>query len=113
MITATYNNGFINLKREIPADFMATISNVSPKLPKVMMLDNNIAIGMANGKPCKTTKPISLMNVVKFKPLPTISSIYNQKNCKVSIKIANRKVAKKGPINARITNISNFLNKFY
>jgi hypothetical protein len=29
------------------------------------------------------------------------------------MKIANKNVAKKGPINDRITNMSSFLNKFY
>jgi len=45
----TTNKGLINRNNEIPADFMATNSKLSPRLPKVMMEEIKIASGNANG----------------------------------------------------------------
>ena len=95
----------------MPADFMATISKVSPRFPKVIMPESSMDKGNAKGTQCITTKPINLSRTKKFKPLPTISSKYNQKNCSVNTKTAIEKVAKKGPIKDLMINISNFLNK--
>ena len=46
-------------------------------------------------------------------PLPTKSSIYNQKNCIMSTNRAIRKVAIKGPMNDLMINISNFFITYY
>ena len=45
------------------------------------------------------------------KPLPTKSSMYNQKNCIVSTKVEIVNAAKKGPMKAFRISMSNFLNK--
>ena len=42
------------------------------------------------------------------KPLPTKSSMYNQKNCITNTNNEIKKVAKKGPINERIISVSSF-----
>lgn len=94
----------------MPAALIATISKVSPRLPKVIIPDSNILNGKASGTQCTTTKPISFSSIIKFKPLPTISSRYTQKNCSVNTNTAIANVAIKGPIKALMTNISNFLN---
>lgn len=103
--------GRINRNKEMPADLIATISKVSPRLPNVMMLDNNIASGNTKGIQCNTTKPISFSKIIASNPFPTISSKYTQKNCRVKIKTAMVNVAKNGATKALIINMSNFLNK--
>jgi len=44
------------------------------------------------------------------KPLPTKSSMYNQKNCMVSTNVEIVSAAKKGPMKALRISMSNFLN---
>tara|TARA_B110000503_G_scaffold143225_1_gene243331 strand:+ start:3368 stop:3541 length:174 start_codon:yes stop_codon:yes gene_type:complete len=46
------NIGLIALSRETPADFMATSSYRSARLPNTMILDNNMAKGNAIGIRC-------------------------------------------------------------
>jgi hypothetical protein len=41
-------NGRMNLNNEMPADFIATNSKLSPKFPNVMMEEINIAMGSAS-----------------------------------------------------------------
>ena len=110
---ATTIKGRIKRNKEIPDAFIAIISKVSPRFPKVIMLDKSIASGSAKGIQLTTTKPINFNSKKKFNPLPTISSKYNQKNCSVKTKTAIKKVAKKGGIKALITSMSNFLNKIF
>ena len=76
----TINKGRIKRKREIPADLMATSSNLSPRFPKVIIDESKTASGNANGTRVAETYPINFPMVKKSKPLPTISSIHNQKN---------------------------------
>jgi len=57
------------------------------------------------------TRPTNCKMVSRSKPLPTKSSMYNQKNCMVSTNIEIVNAAKKGPINALRISMSNFLNK--
>ena len=45
----TTNKGRIKRRREIPADFIATNSKLSPKLPKVIIDEIKIASGRASG----------------------------------------------------------------
>ena len=105
----TINNGRINLSNGMPADLMATSSNDSPKLPNVIMEESNKANGSASGTQVIVTSPVSLANVKKSRPLPTKSSMYNQKNCITSTKSATRNVAKNGLIKAFIIKESSFL----
>ena len=58
------------------------------------------------------TKPTNCMMIKKSKPLPTKSSMYNQKNCMVSTNVVMVNAAKKGPIKAFRISMSNFLNNF-
>jgi hypothetical protein len=74
-----------------------------------MIEESNKASGKAKGTAVAATKPISLKMVKKSSPLPTRSSIYNQKNCITSTKREIRNVAKKGPIKDRMMSVSSFL----
>lgn len=93
----------------MPDDLIATNSNDSPRLPKVMIEEINKASGKASGTQVIATTPIRYMSVLKSNPLPTKSSIYNQKNCMINTNSDIRKVAIKGPINERNMSKSNFL----
>mgnify|MGYP006940268454 CR=1 FL=1 len=103
----------MNLISGIPAAFMAMSSKLSPRLPKVMMEENNNAKGNAVVKVLTDTNPISCKMVRKSNPLPTKSSMYSQKNCIVSTKVEMVSAAKKGPIKAFRISMSNFLNKLF
>jgi hypothetical protein len=89
---------------------MATSSKLSPKLPKVIMDENNNANGSAVVKVLTDTRPINSIMVRKSSPFPTKSSMYNQKNCMVNTNIQMAKAAKKGAMKARRISMSNFLN---
>jgi hypothetical protein len=45
----TNSKGLINRSNEIPADFIATNSKLSPRLPKVIMEEIKMAYGNAKG----------------------------------------------------------------
>ena len=92
----------------IPAAFMATISNVSPKFPNVMMEESSNANGNAKGTQVMATTPIRYNKVPVSKFFPTKSSRYNQKNCIINTNNAIKKVAMNGPIKARMMSMSNF-----
>lgn len=102
------SSGRINRISEIPAAFMATSSNFSPRFPKVIMDEKSNASGKAIGTQNKATRPISLSTVNKSSPFPTRSSIYNQKNCMVSTNREMAKAAINGPIKERIISMSSF-----
>ena len=108
--TANKNKGRINRVNGIPAALMATSSKLSPKLPKVIIDENNNANGSAVVKVLTDTRPINSTMVIKSSPFPTKSSIYNQKNCIVNTNIQMAKAAKNGAMNARRISMSNFLN---
>ncbi len=104
--------GRIKRISDMPLLFIATSSNDSARLPKVINDDNNIAIGNANKTPvCKATMPTNLSSVQASIPLPTISSIYFQKNCTTTTNKAIKNVAINGPINVRNINLSSFAIK--
>ena len=104
--------GRIKRIKGIPAALMATSSKLSPKLPKVIMEENNKESGRDKVMVLIATNPTNCMMVKKSKPFPTKSSMYNQKNCMVSTKVVMVSAAKKGPIKAFRISMSNFLNKF-
>ena len=105
---ATMARGRMNLSRDMPADLMATNSKLSPKLPKVMMDEKSNANGSAVGTQNKVTNPTSFKTVRISSPLPTRSSIYNQKNCMVKTNTEIAKAAIKGPTKDRIISMSSF-----
>lgn len=105
----TKNSGCIKRSKGMPADLIATNSKLSPRLPKVIIDDNSKASGKASGTQLIATRPVKWANVPMSNPLPTRSSIYNQKNCITSTNSAMKKVAKKGPIKDFIINVSSFL----
>ncbi len=80
VITAKTIIGRMNLFKEIPDAFMATNSYDSPKLPKVIMVLSSMAKGKAKGTQLAATYKITFPKVNKSSPLPTNSSIHNQKN---------------------------------
>ena len=106
--TAKNIKGFKNLKKEIPADLMATNSKFSPKFPSVMIDESSMANGNASGTAVAEKNTINLMIVPKSNPLPTKSSIYNQKNCITKTKSEIKNVAKKGPMKERSISMSSF-----
>ena len=108
----TIINGLIKRKSGIPADFMATISKVSPRLPNVIMDDSSKAKGKAIGIKVAATYKINFSMIIASNPLPTKSSMYSQKNCMMSTKMEIKKVAKNGPIKALIMSMSSFFITF-
>ena len=106
--TAKINNGRINRSKGIPADLIAINSNLSPKLPKVMMEENSNDKGSAVGIQKSVTNPTSFKTVNKSNPLPTKSSMYNQKNCMVNTNMEILKAAIKGPTKALMIRMSSF-----
>ena len=107
---AKMNSGRIKRIKGIPAALIATNSKLSPRLPNVMIEENNKANGSAVVKVVIETNPTNSKIVKRSNPLPTKSSMYNQKNCIVSTKIQMVNAAKKGAMNARRISMSNFLN---
>ena len=105
------NSGRIKRISGIPAALMAISSKLSPKFPKVMMEENNKAKGSAVVKVLTETNPTNSKMVNRSNPLPTKSSMYNQKNCMVSTKVEIVSAAKNGPMKALRISMSNFLNK--
>ena len=104
------NKGRINRTSGIPAALIAINSKLSPRFPKVIIDENNKARGKAVVMVLTQTNPINFSMVKRSKPLPTKSSMYNQKNCMVSTKVEIASAAKKGPIKALRISMSNFLN---
>ena len=102
------NSGRIKRSRGMPADLMATSSNVSPRLPKVMMEESSTARGRASGTRVAQTYKINRPMVNISRPFPTMSSIYSQKNCSTNTKTVIKKVAMNGPMNALIMSLSSF-----
>ena len=104
----TINKGCIKRNSGIPADFIATSSKLSPRLPKVIILESSRASGNARGTLNAATKPVSFARVKKSRPLPTRSSIYNQKNCITKTNNVMRNVARNGPMKALMIRASSF-----
>jgi hypothetical protein len=87
---------------------MATNSKVSPRFPKVIIDESSMARGSARGTSVAQTYKMNLAMVNISRPLPTISSIYNQKNCSTSTNNVIKKVAINGPMNALRMSWSSF-----
>ena len=102
------SSGRMKRINEIPAALMATNSNFSPRFPNVMMDENSNANGKAMGTQKRATSPINLSTVIKSRPFPTRSSIYNQKNCMVNTNREMANAAINGPIKERIISMSSF-----
>lgn len=105
----TINTGRIKRINGTPADLMATNSKVSPNLPNAIMDDSKSANGNASGTHVTATNEVRYAKVPRSRPLPTRSSMYNQKNCRIKTNKEMRKVARNGPIKERNTSISSFL----
>ena len=105
------NSGRIKRISGIPAALMAMSSKLSPKFPKVMIEEKSKAKGSAVVNVLTETNPTNSKIVNRSSPLPTKSSMYNQKNCMVSTKVEMVSAAKKGPMKALRISMSNFLNK--
>ena len=94
---------------EMPAALIAVSSELSPRLPKEISDDNNIAKGKACGI---SISPIYQKNCAKMsidKPLPMSSSTYRHKNCIISTNWQMTKAAINSKPNCLAINISNFL----
>lgn len=100
--------GRINLNSEIPEDLIATNSNLSPRLPKVIMEEIRIAIGIANISIEALAYHKNSQMVMKSSPFPTRSSMYFQRVCIINTKKATKNVTMNGPINDRMISLSNF-----
>lgn len=75
----------------------------------VIIEESNIANGKARGTIVAAKYAAKRITIKNPRPLPTKSSIYNQKNCITNTNTAMKNVAIKGPINAFTIRISNFL----
>jgi len=104
----TQINGRMNRSKEIPEDFIATNSKLSPRLPKVMMEEIKIAIGIASVNKDALAYHIKVMIVTKSNPLPTRSSMYFHSVCIINTKNAIKKVAMKGPMKDFSISLSSF-----
>ena len=108
MKTETTSNGLMKRSKEMPADFIATNSKLSPRLPNVMIEDIKIDNGNANGIAVAVTYAVSLRMFEKSNPLPTKSSMYFQKNCITRINRVMKKVAMNGPMKDLSISLSSF-----
>jgi hypothetical protein len=105
---ATNINGRINLSREIPADLMATSSKLSPRLPKVIIDEMRMAMGIARVSKEALAYHRNLPIVSRSRSFPTRSSMYFHRLCIIKTKKAMKNVAINGPINDRMISLSNF-----
>jgi hypothetical protein len=87
-------NERIILNNETPADFIANNSNFSPISPNDINDANNIANGNANGTNDNHEYNKNSNNTLIGNPLPTISPIYNHKNCIIKMNEQIKNVAK-------------------
>ena len=101
-------SGLINLSSEIPDDLMDTSSKLSPRLPKVMIEEISIAIGIASISKEALAYQRNLQIVKRSRSLPTRSSMYFHRLCIISINNAIKKVITNGPIKDLKTSLSNF-----
>jgi len=101
----------MNRNNEMPADFMATSSKLSPRFPNVINDESKTANGRANGTSAAVWYHVNSRMIPVLNPFPTKSSIHNQKNCMINTKSVIKNVATNGPMNAFIINISSFLIK--
>jgi len=108
---ATNINGRIKRNREMPDDFTATSSKLSPRLPNVMMDEIKMAMGIDKVRSDALAYQRNVMMVEKPRPLPTTSSTYFHKLCINSTKNAMKNVATKGPMNDLSISLSNFFIK--
>ena len=101
-------SGRIKRINEIPDDLMATSSKLSPRLPKVMIAEMRMAIGMAsiNNEALAYHKKVQI--VKKSRSLPTRSSIYFHRLCIISTKSAIKNVTTNGPMKDLKISLSNF-----
>ena len=106
---ATKIKGRIKRNKEIPADLIATNSKVSPRLPKVIMEEIRIAMGMAKGSSEALAYHKNSPIVKRSRSLPTRSSIYFQRVCITKTKNVMKNVATNGPIKDLMISLSNFL----
>src|SRR6185369_5573817 len=93
---------------EIPEDLMATSSKLSPRLPKVMIEEIRMAMGMASVSKEELMYHKNFPMVHRSSPLPTRSSIYFQRFCIISTKKAMKNVTMNGPRNDLMMSLSNF-----
>ena len=89
--------GFNILQRERPEDFIATSSYLSPKFPIVIMEAKRIESGKAIGTRVAQAYVIISKITDHSNPLPTICSIFFQRNCNNNTNIAMEKVSSQGP----------------
>jgi len=102
----------MNRGKEMPADFIATSSKLSPRFPNVINDESKTANGNASGTRAAVWYQVNSRMMPVLNPLPTKSSIHNQKNCMIKTKRVIKKVATNGPINALMISMSNFLIMF-
>ena len=107
---ATNINGRINLSREIPADLMATSSKLSPRLPKVIIDEIRIAMGIANVSREALAYHKHCPIVKRSRSLPTKSSMYFHNICIIKTKNAIKNVTINGPRNDLRISLSSFFN---
>ena len=93
---------------EMPDDLMATNSKLSPRLPKVMIDEMRMAMGMANVSSDALAYHKNWPMVIKSSPLPTRSSMYFHNICIIKTKNAIKNVMMKGPIKDLKISLSNF-----
>jgi hypothetical protein len=87
---------------------MATSSKLSPRLPKVIIEEIRIAMGIANADSVAVWYHTNFKIVVKSNPFPTRSSIYFQMVCIINTKMEIKKVTINGPKKDFRISLSNF-----
>ena len=93
----TQNRGFIICISDIPADFIASNSKFSPRLPIVIIVARRIANGIPIGIIFIVAYIMSSIMTLGSRPLPTNSSIYRHTKFIIRIKMMIRKVSTSGP----------------
>jgi hypothetical protein len=106
--TENHIRGLIKRSSEMPEDFIATNSKLSPRLPKVMIEEISMAIGIANIRSDALAYHKNCPIVSRSRSLPTRSSMYFHRLCIINTNNAIKKVTTKGPINDLRISLSNF-----
>jgi hypothetical protein len=104
----TINSGIKIRPRDMPDDFAATSSYLSPRFPKVISEANKTVKDNANGTKVSEEYHNSLRITLNSKPLPARSSIYFHKNCIINTNIDNVNVMSSGGKKDFMTNLSSF-----
>lgn len=105
MSITTAMSGFMICMMDIPADFIASNSKFSPKLPIVMIAAKSITIGRPSGIMFVVAYAISSIMTPASRPFPVNSSMYRHTKFIIKTNMTMKNVTIRGPKYALSTNL--------